>query len=241
MRLHFALRCAAASALVLAPLQLVAQALTASPDSQVVDETVRTLGLFVTKARLSKMSATGLQAIPQGSLVTVVENAAGIKFAVFRQVRVPLNDLALVSNDPQLIAAASTPKNAAGQETSPGSVVRNTDAMAPEATSNEKIKLDADGNIISRVKTTKVSDGNGNTTTITQGEHQGMTPELAARIAAGRVKAEQQRRAIWEFKNVKRYEKAIVSGYESKLRAMEDLLVRMEAEIARLEATGYQR
>ena len=150
----------------------------------------------------------------------------------------PVNELSQLSKDPKLIAAASAPKSSAGEAAAPGSVVQNSEAMAPEAKSTENIRLDAAGNIIAREKRTVISDGSGNRTTITQGNQGGMTPELAARIAAGEAKTEQQRRAIWQFE-AKRYEKAVVSGYQSKLKAMQDQLVRMEAEIARLKASAY--
>lgn len=62
-------------------------------------ETVRSLGIFVTLQRLTQMTDSGLQAIPQGALVSVVENPSGQKFAIFRQIRIPLANLNVLSRN----------------------------------------------------------------------------------------------------------------------------------------------
>ena len=201
-------------------------ALEAQPEATV------SLGLYVTTSRISKVTSNGMAAIPEGALVSVVESAGGQKYAVFRNVRVPISGFEQLTKDPAKVAAASTSKGAAN----PGAAVTDQANMAPQANSKEQITLDASGNVISRTKMTTVSDGSGNTTVIKQGSDTG---EVAARIAMGEERIRQQRLAIWEFK-AKRYEKAVVSGYNSKLKAMEELLVRMEAEVARLRAVSQQ-
>lgn len=204
---------------------------------------LRSLGIFVTIQRLTQMTDSGLQAIPQGALVSVVENPAGQKYAVFRQTRIPISNLNVLSNDPARIAASSasgtgpgTPKAAV---LSPGTSMRDGQGVSPQSTSQEQIKLDDSGRVISRMKTTVISDGSGNSTTITQGRASGMTPERAAKLATARVKMQEQREAIATLK-LKRGQGNIVTGYEAKLKQMNDLLLRMEAEYARMQAEYNQ-
>lgn len=198
-------------------------------------EAARSLGVYVTLARLSQVTESGLMAIPQGALVSVVESAGGQKYAVFRQARVKIADLSLVSNDPARIAAATAGAATGGGNLMPGSVVSSSGESGPQARTREQILVDEKGNVISKSKTTTIDDGAGNTTTIEQGNASGMTPERAGRLAAAQQKILQQKTAISEWKT-RRLNRGIVSGYESKLREMTDLLTRMEVEYARMQA-----
>ncbi len=203
------------------------------------DEEVRSLGIFVTQERLSRVTANGMMAIPKGALVSVVEAASGQKYAVFRMVRLPISDLAQLSKDPSLIAAATAQSTGASANALPGAPMVATSNIAPQATSQEQIRLDASGKVISRSKTTVVSDGTGNTTTIQQGALGGMTPEMAGRLAAARQKIQQQKQAIFDLQ-LRRQQKAAISGYESKMKEMTDLLARMEVELAKMEVIANQ-
>jgi hypothetical protein len=203
---------------------------------------VRSLGLYVTLARLSQVTEQGLNAIPQGALVSLVEDSSGKKYAIFRNTRVPVDNPALLSNDPQKIAAATASKNTQSAGTqitnAPGAMVNDRGGGNPEARSDESIRLDASGKVVSRSKTTVITDGSGNSTTITQ-DGGGMTPERAARLAVAREKLTQHRQAIADLKS-KKSMGGIVTGYEGKLKQMTDLLLRMEAEYARM-STEYGR
>lgn len=196
---------------------------------------MRSLGIFVTQARMSKVTDSGLQAIPQGALVSVVEDAMGQKFAVFKNIKLPISNMNMLSSDPSKIAASAT--NKPGSENagalSPGMEVQEGANVAPKASTNEQIRVDSNGNIISRSKTTTINDGAGNTTTIMQGRSGGMSPEQAGKLAAAQQRINQQREAISELKN-RRAQKKVMAGYESKLREMTDLLSRMEVEMARM-------
>lgn len=201
-------------------------------------ETLRSLGVFVTLARLSAATAVGVQAIPQGAFVSVVENEVGQKFAVFRQIRLPISDLTRVSNDPAKIAAASAGGSgsmAAKDVTNlPGAVMEGGRSVSPTARTQQEIAVDEAGKVISRSKTTVIDDGAGNTTTIRQGRPGGVTGDQAASLAAAQQKINLQREAISELK-AKRSQKAVMSGYQAKLREMTDLLTRMEIEFARMK------
>jgi hypothetical protein len=221
------------------------QALTqVSAQPLIEDEApTRSLGMFVTLVRLSHVTDKGVVAIPQGALVSVLENPAGFKFAVFRQARVPIQDMKQLSNDPAKVAAISTSapgsSSAKSSELLPGAVMSGDENSAPEARTQEQIRLDAAGNVVSRSKTTTISDGAGNTTTIMQGRSGGMSPDQAARLAAAQQRINQQKEAISDLK-IRRSQKAIVSGYEGKLKEMNDLLGRMEVEMARMRAEYNQ-
>lgn len=211
--------------------------------AQATPQPMRSLGLYVTLSRLSQMTPTGLKAIPQGALVSVVENDSGQKFAVFRQVSVAISNLAQLSNDPVVVARVTSSTPGAGAPKSvvsnPGAVITDKSGIGPQSRTQEQIKLDDSGKVISRMKTTVINDGAGSTTTITQGRTSGMTPEQAGRLAAAKQKIAQQREAISELKS-RRSQKAIMSGYASKLQEMTDLLSRMETEYARMEAEFHQ-
>jgi hypothetical protein len=183
------------------------------------------------------MTSTGLMAIPQGALISVVEDSTGQKYAVFRQVKIPVTDMLQFSDDPSQIAAAS-----AKATTAPGAAPTSNNGypmperpLMPQSRTDEQIRLDENGNVIARSKTTAITDGSGNRTTIIQGNSSSYTGDRAAKIAMARAKIDEQEKAIWEFE-YRRQTKAVVSGYESKLKAMKDLLVRMKAELARMEA-----
>lgn len=202
-------------------------------------ETLRSLGVFVTLARLSAVTDVGIQAIPQGAFVSVVENEAGQKFAVFRQIRLPISDLKQFSNDPARLAASSTGGSgsiASKDATNlPGAVMEGSRNVSPTARTQQEITVDESGKVISKSKTTVIDDGAGNTTTIRQGRPGGSTADQAARLAAAQQRINQQREAISELKT-KRSQKAVMSGYQAKLREMTDLLTRMEIEFARMKA-----
>jgi hypothetical protein len=202
-------------------------------------ETLRSLGVFVTLTRLSAVTDVGIQAIPQGAFVSVVENEAGQKFAVFRQIRLPISDLKQFSNDPAKFAASSTGGSgsiASKDATNlPGAVMEGSRNVSPTARTQQEIAVDESGRVISRSKTTVIDDGAGNTTTIRQGRPGGSTADHAARLAAAQQKINQQREAISELR-AKRSQKAVMSGYQSKLKEMTDLLTRMEIEFARMKA-----
>lgn len=200
-----------------------------------VSETIRSLGVYVTITRLSQVTESGLVAIPQGALVSVIEGAGGQKYAVFRQARVPIADLSKVSNDAALIAAATAGAASKGGSLSPGTVMNPGAQATPQARTQQQILVDENGKVISKSMTTTVEDGAGNTTTIRQGNASGMTPDRAGRLAEAQQKITQQRTAISELKT-RRLNKSVVSGYEAKLKGMTDLLTRMEVEYARMQA-----
>ena len=199
-------------------------------------ETSRSLGLYVTLTRLTAVTDSGLQAIPAGALVTVVEDQGGQKFALFRQIKVAIKDMSHLSNDASKIAAVTTEKpSKSSGATLPGAPMKSDTAGAPESSSQENLVVDDNGKVISKSKTTTVSDGAGNVTIIKQGSN-GAT---AAKLASARAIIQQQRDAIQEFK-AKRLQKAVISNYDSKLKQMNDQLQRMEVEYARMEAQMHQ-
>lgn len=196
----------------------------------------RSLGLYVTLTRLTAVTDSGLTAIPANALVTVVEDDAGQKFAVFRQSKIAINDLSKVSNEAAKIAAATTGKaSASSGDVTPGAVMRNENSAAPQANTNEHILVDENGKVISKSKTTTISDGAGNTMTIKQASN----GAVAAKLAAARAMIEQQRNAIYDLKD-KRTQKLVISNYDTKLKQLTDQLQRMEVEYARMEAQSYQ-
>ena len=198
--------------------------------SAAAPQELRSLGLFVALERVSKVTEAGLLAIPKGALVTLVETPEGKTLAVFKAKRIPVDNLAFFSKDPALIAAASTSTVASpGTSSSPGSM----NSPGPDANTSETIRVDSSGNIISRSKTTVVQDGVGNTTTIMQDSDRAV--DAAGKIAMAREKIRQQETAIYEYKSL-RYTKQTISGYQSKLAAMEETLSRMKIELARMEA-----
>jgi hypothetical protein len=198
------------------------------------NESLRSLGVFVTKARISKLTPTGFHAIPVGTVVAVVEDPTGQKFAVFRQARIPIQDLSQLTDDPTKIAAAAMSGSTLTRgNQNPGTALRDGSTMAPETQSNEQIRLDDKGNIISRSKTTTISDGAGNTTTITQGRSGGMSPEQAGRLEAAKLRIEQQRSAIHALQ-ARRSEKKTMTGYEAKMKEMTEQLARMEIALAQM-------
>lgn len=209
------------------------------PPSDAADPGMRSLGIFVTLVRISQTTTEGVQAIPQGALVSVVEDSSGQKFAVFKQKQLPIQNLNQLSNDPGKISSAATGAGAASSKEGIGAMVVQGQDLAPKATSREQIRVDDSGKVISRSKTTTINDGAGNTTTIIQGRSSGMSPEQAAKIAAAQQKISQQREAISELKS-RRSQGKIISGYESKLNEMNNLLIRMETELARMRASYSQ-
>jgi hypothetical protein len=198
---------------------------------------MRSLGIFVTLARLSQVTESGVQAIPMGALVSVVEDSNGQKFAVFKQLSLPIHNLNQLSSDPAKIAASATAGNGAnsikGGNVTPGAMISQGEGLAPKASTQEQIRVDDSGKVISRSKTTTINDGAGNTTTIIQGRSSGMSPEQAAKLAAAQQKINLQRETISELKS-RRGQGRIISGYEAKLNEMNNLLSRMEIEMARM-------
>lgn len=168
--------------LFVSPLPLPGQGVLGAESGK--DESVRSLGVYVTLVRLSQVTESGLMAIPQGALVSVVESAGGQKYAVFRQARVMIADLSMVSNDPSRIAAATAGAAKGGGNLTPGSVIGSGGENGPQARAQRQILVDDDGNVIAKSMTTTIDDGAGNTTTIEQGNARGMTPERAGKLAA---------------------------------------------------------
>jgi hypothetical protein len=112
-------------------------------------------------------------------------------------------------------------------------MISQGEGLAPKASTQEQIRVDDSGKVISRSKTTTINDGAGNTTTIIQGRSSGMSPEQAAKLAAAQQKINLQRETISELKS-RRGQGRIISGYEAKLNEMNNLLSRMEIEMARM-------
>jgi hypothetical protein len=215
---------------ILALLLLTAVTATA----QVPEEQGRALGMYVTKMRLSKVTDAGLKAIPMGALVTLVEMADGKKYAIFRTTKLEVADLAQLSNKPEDIAAASAKK-----ELAPGATPTFGGAMAPSARTDEQITVDENGSVVSRTKMTTITDGAGNSTTISQAASKKSAGDAAAKIAVAERMIVEQQTAIWQWEATKS-QRQTVSGYEAKMKAMKDKLILMEAELARLKALARQ-